>query len=95
MEQHKIRLELMESHTRVLDRKTEHKKMQFSLSYVFKYSKTIVKLLTFFFAVSKALSKIYEEEKKKKSSPSQEWWRSSVFSPRNSMIRCPHKYHIQ
>lgn len=69
MEQHKIRLELMESHTRVLDRKTEHKKMQFSLSYVFKYSKTTVKLLTFFFAVSKALSKIYEEEKKKKEQP--------------------------
>lgn len=81
MEQHKIRLELMESHTRVLDRKTEHKKMQFSLSYVFKYSKTTVKLLTFFFAVSKALSKIYEEEKKKKRAAQVKNGGVPVYSP--------------
>lgn len=65
MEQHKIRLELMESHTRVLDRKTEHKKMQFSLSYVFKYSKTTVKLLTFFLLLVKLFLRFMKRRKKK------------------------------
>lgn len=38
---------IMESHTRVLDRKFQHKKDANSLSFIFKYYKTTIKILIF------------------------------------------------